>query len=318
MNTRPGTRIVAAVGVASALLAACGSAAPAATSAPSAAPAIAAPATAAPPTPTRPGPTARPSAAPTGPASVKLTIAGDANVTGSWGASYGINCDNPAFDANDLLFFTQSPDGKAVVLITLNHGSIDVSERAGAGPTYTDREFHGTGVTAFDAARGATFDSDVSTVPSMGSKPGILGTITHVSGSIDCGGQTPGSSTLVASGTSPEGPVEGSFSSVRVGCKSSAEDPVLVSVVGVIRTATPPVALTMGLPANHKGTIFLISKSPSKQHTYTIDPAGTMTISKTGAHLDADYIEVVAAGSTDPPHKIHLAGDVLCGSSGGN
>jgi hypothetical protein len=103
-----------------------------------------------------------------------------------------------------------------------------------------------------------------------------------------------------------------------VGCKSSAEDPVLVSVVGVIRTATPPVALTMSLPANHKGAIFLISKSPSKQHTYTIDPAGTMTISKTGAHLDADYIEVVAAGSTDPPHKIHMAGDVLCGSSDGN
>ena len=105
---------------------------------------------------------------------------------------------------------------------------------------------------------------------------------------------------------------------MRVGCKSSAEDPVSVSVVGVIRTATPPVVLTLALPANHQGTIFLVSKSPSKQHTYTIDPAGTMTISKTGAHVDADYVEVVAAGSTDPPHKIHLVGDVVCGSNRGN
>ena len=172
MNTRAVTRTVVAVGVASALLGACGSAAPAATGAPSAAPATAAPATAAPPTATAPGLTASPSAAPTGPASFTLTVTGEANVNGSWGASYGINCDNPTFDANDIIFFAQSPDAKAVVLITLNPGSIDVSERAGAGATYTDREFHGTGVGAFDATRGATFDSDVAIVPDTGSKPG--------------------------------------------------------------------------------------------------------------------------------------------------
>lgn len=306
------------------LVGACGPASPTSPSAPAASPSTVAPATVAPTTAAVPtatptsAVTASPFVAPTGPPSFRLTVEGDANVKGSWGTSYGINCNNPTFDADDILFFAQSPDAKAVVLITLNPGSIDVSERAGAGSTYTDREFHGTGVGAFDAARGATFDSDVSIVPTPGSKPGILGTITHVSGSIDCGGQTPGSSTIVASGSSPEGAVEGSFSSVRVGCKSSAEDPVLVTVVGVIRTAAPPVALTMALPANHNGTIFLISKSPNKQHSYTIDPAGTMTISKTGAHLDADYVEVVAAGSTDPPHKIHMAGDVVCGSAGGS
>jgi hypothetical protein len=33
----------------------------------------------------------------------------------------------------------------------------------------------------------------------------------------------------------------------------------------------------------------------------------------TGAHVDADYTEVVAAGVT--PHTIHLAGDTVCGTT---
>ena len=242
-------------------------------------------------------PIASPTAAPSGPATLDLTVKGDANVTGAWGASFGISCDNPTFDGLDIIFFAQSPDTKAVVLITLTKTSVGVSERAGAGAAYTDREFQGTGVTTFDPARGATFDSDVSIVPTPDSKPGTLGTITHVAGSIDCGGQTPGTSTVVASGTSPEGSISGPFTAARVTCNSSAANGASVGVSAVMDTATPPVFLIISLRENHTATIFLISQNPSKQHSYAIDKAGTETISATGGHIDADFVEVLATGA---------------------
>ena len=249
----------------------------------------------------------------TAPASFQLTVAGEANVSGTWGKSFGVSCNNPTLAGLDILFFAQSPDAKAVVLITLTASSIGVSERAGAGADYTDREFSGTGVTAFDAARGATFDSDLTIVPSPGSKPGTLGTITHVSGAIDCGNQTPGTSTIVASGSSAEGSIEGAFTAARVTCNSSAQYGLSVSTSAVISSATPPVFMIINFtPTN--STIFAITDNPSKQHSYVYDKAGTLTISATGAHADATFAEVLPAGSTATPHTIHLVGDVSCGT----
>ena len=309
-------RSLAVLGLVAALVAGCASGGTASNAAPTTSPSIAAIPTSPPPSATAtPAVTASAAPAPSGPAAFQLTVTGDKNVTGTWGTSFGVDCNNPTFDGPDILFFAQSPDTKAVVLITLNEGAIDVSERAGAGATYTSREFSGTGVTAFDAGRGATFDSDLTIVPTPDAKPGTLGTITHVSGTTDCGGQTPGSSTVVASGASPEGAVNGPFSAFRVTCVSSAQFGKSVSVSAVIDAATPPVYMIFNMPANNKGTIFMISK-PSTQHTYLMDEKkGAYTISDTGAHVDADFVEVIAAGAAGPAHTIHLAGDVVCGTT---
>jgi hypothetical protein len=258
--------------------------------------------------------TASPAPVPTGPAAFILTVSGDSNVTGSWGKSFGIDCSNPTFDGLDILFFAQSPDTKAVVLITLKQGSIEVSERAGAGSAYTDREFQGSGVAVFDARLGASFDSDLSIVPSPDQKPGILGTITHVAGSIECGNQTPGTSTVVASGSSPEGAFSGPFTAARVTCNSSAQYGASVGVSATINAGTTPTLLIISLPANRNATIFSSTQAPAKQHSYTMDRAGVVSISTTGAHIDADFVEVVASGTTTTPHTIHLAGDVTCGT----
>ncbi|HEY4227976.1 MAG TPA: hypothetical protein VGM49_06525 [Candidatus Limnocylindrales bacterium] len=249
----------------------------------------------------------------TAPASLTLMVKGDSNVSGTWGTSFGIDCNNPTMTGYDIIFFAQSPDGTAVVLITLQPGSVGVSERAGAGATYVDREFTGAGVTALDPARGGTFDSDVTMVPTPSSNPGTLGTITHVSGSVDCGNNETGTSTVVASGASAEGPVTGPFARFRITCNASAQNGASVNITGVIDTAVPPVYMIVSLPANGNATIFSITDTPNKQHSYKVDPAGTATISATGAHLDADFIEVLAAGVTTPAHVIHLAGDVTCG-----
>lgn len=262
------------------------------------------------------GPTRTEAASPlsTGPAAFQLTVAGDANVTGTWGASYGINCNNPTFAGYDLLFFAAAPDGKAVVLITLKPGSIQVSERAGRGSTYTDREFAGDGVTSFDPARAASFDSDVSIVPGTGQTPGTLGTITHVTGSVDCGGQRPGTSSITVSGASAEGAFSGPFTRFRVVCNVSQQNGNEVSVTAIINAGTTATFLIINLPANGKATIFSPPNGQAPQHLYNIATGGTLVVSGTGAHLDSDFVEAAPSGSTAPAHTIHFAGDVTCGT----
>ena len=240
---------------------------------------------------------------------------GDASVTGDWGTSYGITCNNPSFNGLDILMFAQAPDASSVVLITITSASVSVSERAGAGETYVERDYVGNGphaVTNFDAARGASFDSDVSIVPST-NKPGPLGTITHVHGSVDCGGQMPGSSTVVLSGATAEGAVSGPFELVRVACFHSAQYGNSVSTNAIVTAGSSPTLLIISLPANGKATIFGTGKDAGANHSYAIDPAGALTVTATGAHLDADFTEVVAGGAT--PHVIHLAGDLVCGTT---
>lgn len=304
-----------ALGLVALMAAACSSGSPATTGGPTSE--LSSAATQAAGTPGDSTPVATTAATPssTGPAAFLLTMSGDANVSGTWGTSYGINCNNPTFDGLDILFFAQSPDGKAVVLITLRQGSIGVSERAGAGAAYTDREFQGTGVTSFDAARGASFDSDLTPVPGTGQKPGTLGTITHVAGSIDCGNQRPGTSTLVPSGTTAQGPVGGSFVSFRVACNSSSQYGNSVNVSAIVDVGSTPTLLIINLPANRKATIFSTTQGPAINHSYAMAATGALTISSTGAHVDADFAEVLSAGAAGPAHTIHLAGDVVCGTN---
>jgi hypothetical protein len=302
-------RVSLAAGLMAAFLAACGTGAAGPTGAATAGPIATTGATTAPATAT---------AAPlsTAPASFQLTVAGDPNVTGTWGTSFGINCNSPALAGSDILVFASSPDTKAVVLITLKSGSIGVSERAGSGAAYTDREFSGTGVTNFDPARGATFDSDLTIVPSPGSNPGTLGTITHLSGSVDCGNQAVGSSTVVVTGSDAEGAFNGPFDPFRATCNHSSQYGNSAGLSGVITAGTTPTLFIVNFPASGTATIFTSSDTPPAQHSYTIAKSGTVTVMATGAHVDADYTEVVAAGAT--PHTIHLAGDTVCGTTNTN
>jgi hypothetical protein len=140
--------------------------------------------------------------------------------------------------------------------------------------------------------------------------------LTFTAGSVDCGGQTTGTSTLVASGASAEGAITGAFTQFRIVCTSSTADGNTANIIAVIDTLTPPTYFIVGLPSNGNATIFTIAGAAQKQHTYVVDKAGTssFTVTATGLHLDADFIEVLAQGATEAPHVIHLAGDATCGT----
>jgi hypothetical protein len=58
------------------------------------------------------------------------------------------------------------------------------------------------------------------------------------------------------------------------------------------------------------------SRSP-RPVTEFFRSAGTVvaTLTATGAQVDGDAVEQLAAGSTAKPHTIHVTGDVTCGTT---
>ena len=251
------------------------------------------------------------------PSSISITFAGDKSVQGAW-TTYATRadaiCNNPTYDGPNILFFAQSQDGNVVVLVTLNSGSIGVSERAGAGATYTDREFQGTGVTSLDPATGASFDSDLTETTPSDFNPGTLGKISHVSGTVECGSQTGGVSTVTVSGATPDGAVNGPLPSFRVACNNSTQNGKGVNVSAIVTAGTNPTQLIINLPANGKATLYAVGKDPNSQTLYMIDPAATYSVTDSGVHIDADFVQNQAAsGATPGPLRLHLAGDLTCG-----
>jgi hypothetical protein len=242
-------------------------------------------------------------------------VAGDPNVTGAWIVREGVNCNNPTLEGVNIFAFAGAPDGQAFVVLTFSPGQVHVSERTGSGASYRAREFVGTGVSAFDPARGATFDSDVTIVPTPDINPGTLGTITHVSGAVDCGNQTTGTSTIVVSGESAEGALNGPFTTYRVICNTSASNGRSASIVGVMDTATPPTYFSIGLPANGNATIYTYAGASGTQHTYAFQRVGvtTLQVTSTGiVRVSASFAEVVEDGAT--PHVLRLSGEATCGT----
>lgn len=252
------------------------------------------------------------------PSSISITFGGDKSVQGAW-TTYATRadaiCNNPTYNGPNILFFAQSQDGNVVVLVTLNSGSIGVSERAGAGATYTDREFQGSGVTSLDPATGASFDSDLSETTPSTFNPGALGKISHVSGTVECGSQTAGASTVIVSGSTPDGAVSGPLPSFRVSCNDSTQYGMSVNASAVVTAGTNPTQFIINLPSTGKGTLYAVGKDPGTQTLYMIDPAATYSVTDTGVHLDADFVQnQSASGATSGPLRLHLAGDLTCGA----
>lgn len=70
--------------------------------------------------------------------------------------------------------------------------------------------------------------------------------------------------------------------------------------------------MLVNLPAKN-AAIFAIPKAGAQQ-SFAVGPGGQATITANGAHVDADFVQVVAAGAGPAP-TVHLTGDVTCGST---
>jgi hypothetical protein len=234
------------------------------------------------------------------PASATISFGG--GVTGV--AAAQVSCDNPSLGGLDISLLGGTTTANVATTITITGQDVTVTLDSGSGATFAARTFKGTGVTGFDATKGVHFDGPLTEVPSS-SNPGTLPAITSITGTVDCGDQVPGSSTLTLSGTVPEGAVSGPIDQVRVDCNPNAK-PSYVHAIGIIWVGSTPVLLVF--QANASGfTAFVVPTTTTKQHFFTNTDPSAATISPTGGHVSG------TAAETGTTNRLHVSGDLVCG-----
>ncbi len=233
-----------------------------------------------------------PSSSLPGAASASLAFEGDPGLDGGLSATE-VTSSFPDVEGLHLSVFAQAADPTLSYRITVGADKVFIHVDIGAGPTFRERNFEGTGVSGFDAGRGAHLDTKLSAAtPTAGIEPGSVGTITAVKGSIDCGNQTPGSSTLTVTGDTPAGRYEMSrLDPVVVECYFASEQ---VTVIGVAHAGDAKVLLMVSLSGRDGVNVEEAPTSAAPRY-YSFVP-GSATLTATG-------VTPTATGSrrTPPP-----------------
>lgn len=251
------------------------------------------------------GPSAGPTATP-GPATAAFTLAGGSGVSGA-ASKLTIRCATPSLDGQTIDMFGVA--GATVNLrITLSAGRVAVAESSGAGATFAARTFDGSGVTGFDPLTGATVDSPLSEVTGTGTAPGSLGPLTTIKGTVACGNQAPGTSTLVFTGDGPEGRLAAGVDPVSVECVPYAAGD-RVSVIGLTKAGSTPILLVISLAADSFSVAAWPRGAPTSRFYQTTKP-GSASLVPGGAHVSGDATEPYVATN---PLMLHVEGNVTCG-----
>lgn len=243
-----------------------------------------------------------------GPATETLALVGPAGAAGAV-SHPAIRCNLPSTDGLEISVLGQPTDPNLSVYIFVRPGNISVRYDSGAGATYVERDFAGTGVTNFDAARGATVNSPLVEVSTTDAH-GTLGVLTSISGSIDCGDQMPGSSTLTISGPTTKGSLGGGLDPVNVECVTNTFGSS-VSILGLAAVGSTPTLLVISISPG------AFSVSVSGDGFFRSDSTGVATLTPTGGRIEGDVIEQNPAAGT-AAHTIHLSGEATCGNPFGN
>ena len=241
---------------------------------------------------------------PKGPATATFTFSGAKGLAGAV-TKPAIRCGEPSFDGLTIDVFAQPADPAVLDRIVVTAGAVTVRVAAGAGSTYTERDFAGTSVTAFDPATGAQIDTKLAETTAVGLHRGTLGAVTSLKGTIDCGGQTSGTSTLTLTGDIPERHIDGPVSPANVRC---AADGTNVSVIGLTQAGSTPVLLVISLGADRL-SVAAEAKGAATSRFYTTTTPGVASLVPDGAHAGGDATEQNVTGN---PLTIHVAGDVTC------
>ncbi len=258
-----------------------------------------------------PAATATPTAStsgPAGPPKAGATLTGDASLAGGMTIS-SIECSTPSVDGEEIVVNgTSSVTPSISIRLTVTASNVTVLLDTGSGTSFHARDFSGTGVTGFDAASGVQLSGPLTeTTPANGSG-GLIGAATHLTGSVDCAGQTPGSSTLAISGTVAQGAVSGGMTSVHVVCTPATNSVVTSGLTQV--GGAPSLTVVFAFPGRF--TMDLVPPSGPAEF-FTSTATASVTATSTGATLNGDATELVAAGTTAV--TIHVSGQSTCGSS---
>ena len=252
--------------------------------------------------------TARPTATPAGPPVATASLVGDSGLGGAINAT-SIGCLAPTLDGPVINVFGKAADAGVDINLTVQSGAVTVQLSSGSGTAFHSRVFTGTGVAGFDAARGAQLNSPLTEKTPAGS-PGSIGAITSIVGSIDCGNETAGTSTITVTGATPDGTLAGPLTSVRVACITFSGGHS-IQVLGLTTTGNTATLLVVSMAAGSLSVSQVVKGAP-QSHYYTNSAAGLATLSTTSVHVDGIATQAAPAGGTA---QVHVSGDATCGLS---
>jgi hypothetical protein len=195
------------------------------------------------------------------------------------------------------------------VVLVIRDGNIGASVATGSGQNLAARNFTGTGTTGFDAGKGVHLSGALTENTPATTNKGTIGVITSVAGSVNCGNQTMGTSTIKVTGVTKEGPVDVTLTPARVLCLSGSSG-YLVSITGITTLNGAPglVIVTLGQTSLQAA----LERQGGPNHFYIAQGQVGTTVSSSGGHVDGNAAEQAATGT---PGTVHLTGDATCGSS---
>lgn len=294
------------------LVAACGgSGATSPTQAPSTTPASAASDTPAPSSPASVAPTASPAPTPApskGPATATFALVGTGGASGAV-TTTEIICGRPSLAGPQIFFLGRLGSTGPQVVVFLRAGYVEVRLGSGSGTTLHLRTFTGSGVTGFDGAVGAKLDGPLTETTAAGTSIGDLGAVRSISGALDCGNQTAGTSTIVLTGASPNGALAGPLTDVKVTCTVTTSG-TYVMVNGLAMAGSTPVLIFLTATT---GSLQLAVELAAEGAFYSAKADGIATLNVNGATVTGDVSDAPKAGET--VRTVHVAGDATCGTT---
>ena len=218
-----------------------------------------------------------------------------------------MRCNFPDLEGLTIAVLARLTDSTLQARIGLRSGKVKIFVDSGSGSDFHERAFEGTGIVSFDAAKRAVVNSTLEeTAAGPGSTKGKVGALTSIKGSVECGDQTPGTSTITISGNTAEGALNAAMlDPVRSEC-----DPIPggteVYTSGLVTVGSTKALFAIGLTSD--GAVSVDEVLPSGQRRYSA--AGSSKVTPTGAHVSAKVVEQEA---TSGAHTLAVEGDVTCG-----
>lgn len=261
-----------------------------------------------------PSPTPEGSPTPTpvkGPPAAQLSFSGDPALS-SLTDVVSIKCNFPTLGGSVIILSEQGNAGGLAVRVVVSQGSVVVQYSSGSGKSYVERDFTGSGVSGFDPSAGAQIDSVLDAAVSA-TATGNLGTIVSMTGSVDCGNQGPGTSTLTMTGGTAQGLLNGAIlDPVRVEC-TVGPNGNSVQIVGATLVESVPTIFT--ITATAAGYSVIQQPRMGQAAVYSGRVKGSVTLTDGGVHIAGPATAPATAGAS--PFKLTVTGDATCGSTVG-
>jgi hypothetical protein len=238
-----------------------------------------------------------------GPATAHLILSGTAGLAGPLQVG-GIECGLPGLNGSSIILVARPAATGVTLRIIILSKAVLIAVGTGSGTSYKSRTFVGAGIASFDATAGADVKSALIEANPTGSPTKSVGSATTISGTVNCGNQQPGHTTITVTGQTSSGLLTGrSLHPVRVTCTAlpTGDD---VNVVGLTHAGSSAVLVDIDVRTTAVNVTISAKGEPAQAFSST-----SVTASATAAGADVDGA-VSAAGSSQ---SLHVAGSATCG-----